>query len=403
MGTKAGVGYSENPRSLEAGAEAAAAAMANGDIERCDLAIVYSTEKHDPIQLRNGLRSVIGPQARLIGGHAVGIITGDRLGYEGHQVGVATIESDSLQVEMFIEAGLPDREREVGLALGGRIRDRRYKGDPSLLLMYDSVKRSAAQGLELNMATPLIEGMTEALGVWPPAAGVGMTGSMQWNPTYQWFDDRIEQNTAMALALAGSVKMDTIIMHGCKPAGAYHKITKADGNVILEIDGRPALEVIAEMLGAGFERSWEEYPLFVTLGLNKGDKFGEFKEENYANRLCMAIDKSRSALVMFEPDLMAGSEIRLMRRSIDFGYIGARAAQLLDRLDGRTPFLAVYIDCAARASAYCGTDREEAEEVQRVIGSRMPLLGMYSGVEIARVGQTMQALDWTGVLCVFSE
>jgi len=31
------------------------------------------------------------------------------------------------------------------------------------------------------------------------------------------------------------------------------------------------------------------------------------------------------------------------------------------------------------------------------------LLGMFSGVEIAKVGQEMQALDWTGVLCVFSE
>jgi hypothetical protein len=377
--------------------------MANAGVTVCDLAIVYSTEKHDATQLRNGLRSVIGPSARLIGGHAVGIITADRLGYEGHQVGVAVIASDSLQVEMFIERGLPDNERGVGLALARQIISCKYRGEPNLLLMYDAVKRSAAEGLALNMATPFIQGMSEVLSAWPPAAGVGMTGSMQWNPTSQWFDDRIEQNTAMALVLAGGVRMDTVIMHGCKPSGAYHKITKADENIILEIDGRPALEVISQMLGTTSDRSWEEYPLFVTLGLNKGDKFAEFKEENYANRLCMAIDKSRSALVMFEPDLVTGSEVRLMRRSIDFEYIGMRAGKLLDGLAGRNPFLSIYIDCAARASAYCGTEREEAEEVQRIIGARMPLLGMYSGVEIAKVGQDMQALDWTGVLCVFSE
>lgn len=403
MSTSAGVGYSENPRSWDAGAEAAGAAMANAGAERCDLAIVYSTEKHDPVQLRNGLRSVTGATPRLIGGHAVGIITADRLGYEGHQVGVAVVESDSLQVEMFIERGLPDNERAVGVSLGRQIRAREYRGEPNVLLMYDSVKRSAAEGLALNMATPLIEGMSEALGAWPPTAGVGMTGSMQWNPSFQWFDDSIEQNAAMALVLAGGVQMDTIIMHGCKPAGAYHTITKSVENVILEIDSRPALEVIAEMLGVGADRNWEEYPLFVTLGLNKADKFAEFKEENYANRLCMAIDKSRNALVMFEPDLVAGSEVRLMRRSIDFAYIGTRATTLLDRVSGRNPFLAIYIDCAARASTYCGTEREEAEEVQRVVGSRIPLLGMYSGVEIAKVGADMQALDWTGVLCVFSE
>ena len=403
MSTRAGVGFSENPRSWDAGAEAAIAAMASAGVRHCDLAILDSTEKHNAAQLRDGLRSVIGPSARLIGGYAAGIITKDKLGYEGHQVGVAVIASDSLQIEMFIERGLPDNEHSVGVALARQINSRQYRGEPNLLLMYDSVKRSAAEGLALNMATPLIQGMSAALGIWPPAAGVGMMGSMQFNPTFQWFDDRIEQNSAMALVLANGVRMDTVIMHGCKPSGAYHKITKADENVILEIDGRPALEVITRMLGSTPDRSWEEYPLFVTLGLNKGDKFGEFKEENYANRLCMAIDKSRSALVMFEPDLVAGSEVRLMRRSIDFEYIGTRAGQLLDSLGGRNPFLAVYIDCAARASAYCGTEREEAEEVQRVIGSVMPLLGMYAGVEIAKVGSEMEALDWTGVLCVFSE
>jgi hypothetical protein len=403
MNTRAGVGFSENPRSWDAGAEAATAAMSKAGTRHCDLAILYSTEKHDAAQLRDGLRSVIGPSARLIGGYAAGIITNDQLGYEGHQVGVAVIASDSLQIEMFIERGLPDNEYKVGIALARQIKSRQYRGEPNLLLMYDAVKRSSAEGLALNMATPLIQGMSAVLGNWPAAAGFGMTGSMQWNPTFQWFDDRIEQNTAMALVLADGVRMDTVIMHGCKPSGAYHKITKADENVILEIDGRPALEVIAGMLGTTADRSWEEYPLFVTLGLNKGEKFGEFREENYANRLCMAIDKSRSALVMFEPNLVTGSEVRLMRRSIDFEYIGTRARQLIDGLGGRKPFLAVYIDCAARASAYCGTEREEAEEVQRAIGSVVPLLGMYAGVEIAKVGSDMEALDWTGVLCVFSE
>ena len=117
----------------------------------------------------------------------------------------------------------------------------------------------------------------------------------------------------------------------------------------------------------------------------------------------MAVDKERGGLIMFENDLKPGFAVQLMRRSIDFDYIGRRVADLLHRVGYRRPLFALYIDCAGRASAYCGSEREEAEEVQRVIGSRMPLLGMYSGVEIAKVGNDMQALDWTGVLCVFSE
>jgi hypothetical protein len=404
MTTRAGVGFSENPKSRSAGVEAARAALVEADVAACDLAIMYSTSRHDPLQLREGVRSVIGPAARLIGGYAIGALVRDKLGYEGYQVGVAVIASDSVKVDMFIETGLPDNEREVGVALGEQIKGTSYEGTPNILLMYDSIKSKPPAGavFNMNLATPLVEGMGQSLGAWPPAAGVGMIGDWQSNPTYQWFDDRLEQQSAMALVLSGGVRMDTIIMHGCKPSSGYHTITRAQGNVVLEIDGERAVDAIAELLGGAF-KSWEDYPFFVTLGLNKGDKFGEFREEQYANRLVMGVDKERGGLIMFEPDLQAGQEVQLMRRSIDFSYIGERVQDLLQRVGDRKPFLAVYIDCAGRASAYSGTEREEAEEIQQVVGTRMPLLGMYSGVEIAAVGGDMQALDWTGVLCVFSE
>lgn len=403
MATTAGVGYSENPQSREAGVEAATAAMKEAGVARCDLAILFSTGKHDPHQLADGVRSVIGPATRLVGGCSMGVITRSRLGYLGYQVGVAVVSSDSVKVDMFIEKGLSDREYEVGLALGKQIRSTSYQGEPNILLMYDAGKARTTEGVALNFATPLLEGMGQALKVWPRAAGIGLADDPRFNPTYQWFDHRIEQGTALALVLSGGVRMDSIIMHGCKPASAYHTITKAEGATMLEIDGRPALEVIAEMLGPESDKSWEDYPLWVTLGTNRGDKFDEFREEDYANRMCMAVDRDRRALVMFEPNLKTGSEVQLMRRSVDFDYIRQRAEVLYDRIGSRRPFLAVYFDCAGRAAAFCGTEREEAEAVQQVIGSRMPLLGMYSGVEIARVRDDMEALDWTGVLCVLSE
>ena len=117
----------------------------------------------------------------------------------------------------------------------------------------------------------------------------------------------------------------------------------------------------------------------------------------------MGVDRDRGGLIMFEPDLKEGSEVQLMQRSFDFSYIRQRAEDILNRVKGRNPIFALYIDCAGRASAYSGTEGEEAEEVQKIIGPKMPLLGMFSGVEIAKVGMDMQALDWTGVLCVFSE
>lgn len=404
MATTAGVGYSEIANSREAGIEAATAAMKEAGVTRCDLAIMSSTGKHDPRQLSDGVRSVIGPAARLIGGRSMGIITRDRLGYLGYQVGVAVVASDSMKVDMFIEKNLADREYEVGVALGTQIKSVRYQGEPNIVLLYDAGKEArTAEGVALNFATPLLEGLGQALKVWPPAAGIGLVDDIKFNPTYQWFDGGVEQGTAMALVLSGGIRMDSIIIHGCKPAGAYHTVTKAEEATILEIDGRPALEVIAELLGPDSDKSWEDYPLWVTLGTNRGDKFGEFREEDYANRMVMAVDRERRALVMFEPNLKSGSEIQLMRRSIEFEYIRQRAEVLYQRIGSRRAVFAIYFDCAGRAAAFCGAEREEAEVVQAVIGSRMPLLGMYSGVEIAKVRDDMEALDWTGVLCVFSE
>lgn len=269
--------------------------------------------------------------------------------------------------------------------------------------MYDIVKTRLAEGMSLNMATPLLEGMTRALETWPPTAGGGLTGDMQWNPTFQWFDDRIEQQSALALVLSGSVRLDTSTIHGCRPSSRYYTVTKADGNVVLELDGRPTVEVVSEMFGPNPDRSWEDYPLYVTLGVNNGDRFGEYREDEYAVRLCMDVDRSRGGLAMFGDDLQPGTAVQFMRRSIDFGYIRSRAEELVRQLGQRRPFLALYIDCAGRASPYCGTERDEAEEIQKVIGSRMPLLGWYVGCEIARAGEKMQSHNWTGILCVLSE
>lgn len=399
--TRAGVGFSESTSSREAGAMAAQAALEQGSLDACDLVLMFATSKHDPVAFRDGVRSVVGPVARLFGGSAVGLITNDHLGYEGFEAGVAAIATGGMCADLFIESGLPDNERQVGVALAQQIVDRGYSERPNLLLLYDIVKRGLpGEGLSMNMATPLLAGMGETLGEWPAVAGCGLVGDMQWNPTFQWFDDRIEHHSAMALVLTGGVQMDTIIMHGCTPSTTYKTITKADQNVVLEFDGRPAVEAVAAAFGD--DTSWQEYPLYITLGMNQGDKFGEVRDENYVVRLCMDIDRERGGLVMFGDDMQAGTEVQLMRRTLDLDYVRRRAEEILSQLGDRTPFLAVYIDCAGRAGAYCGTDFEEAQGVQEVIGAKMPLLGMYVGCELGKAGPMMQSHNWTGILSILS-
>ena len=80
--------------------------------------------------------------------------------------------------------------------------------------------------------------------------------------------------------------------------------------------------------------------------------------------------------------------------------------QLINEIqtDGKKAIFGFYIDCAGRASVSSSTQTEEASEVQKIFNARgIPLLGFYSGVEIARFLGMSQGLDWTGVLIVFAE
>ncbi len=396
---RAGVGRSEKEDSYEAGKEAALEA----GIESPGLALVFCTGRHDPEKFRDGIRSVVGPDCRIVGGYTVGIITRDAASYDGYEAGVALIGGDNLKVDAFAEVGIQGGESRLGEALGSRLSAAGAVSDTNLLLFYDTVFHENGKP-RINMATPLLEGMARALPTWPNLAGMGMIGDMQLQPTWQFLDDSLLQQSAIALLLGGGITMDTTVMHGCRPAGRYHEVTKAEGPVVLEIDGRPALQVIREMLGTDSGLEPEDYAFFVTLGVNHGDKYGDFREDDYANRMCIGVDEERQGLVMFENDLVAGSSVQLMRRSVDFGYIGPRTDELFSRAAaaGRTPVLAFYIDCAGRAGAYCGLDAEEADEVRRAIPPGVPLLGVYSGVEIATMRGVPQALDWTGVLCLLS-
>src|SRR4051812_16706749 len=106
MATTSGVGYSNNSSSREAGAEAAKKALDQMGSSKTDLCLIFTTSKHDPIAIREGIRSVVGAEAKMIGGYAVGIITKDHLSYGGYEVGVATISSDSAKFDVLAEKGL---------------------------------------------------------------------------------------------------------------------------------------------------------------------------------------------------------------------------------------------------------------------------------------------------------
>jgi len=196
------------------------------------------------------------------------------------------------------------------------------------------------------------------------------------------------------------------ITHGCTPLdGVYHTITRMRGDVIHEIDGRPAAAVIDALYGS---RDWRDRkPVsLLSIGVNQGEKFGPFNEEDYVIRLITGVLPG-DAVGLFEPDLETGSEILFMLRDSQKMIASARtkAEELIDhvRRRGRRPLLGMYIDCAGRTAAYASILEEEAAEVQEVFNRHGCLLfGFYTGVEVAPFNGCSRGLDWTGVLICFA-
>lgn len=397
---KVGVGYSDNPDTAAAGREAAEAALKQAGVSApCDLVLLFGTARHDAANLRETVVSVLGNQAPVVGGGAVGAISNERFGYAGDQMALAAVWLNGATCEFFSEGDLDKDEAIAGARLGKQLARAGVAPDTDMLLFYDAIDRTRGD-MRMVMATYLLEGLQKGLGFLPNLVGAGLQGDFMCTPTGQFVGGTVGAHHAMALTFGGEVRVDTAIMHGCRPATGYYTVTGADRQTILEIDGRPALPFILSILGPNSIA--DDLPFFLIFGMNKGDKWADFDERVYANRLCLAVDKERDGIVMFEPDMVEGTEFQFMQRSIDLDYMEPKIESLFQGLGDREPVFALYIDCAGRAAGYAGLDMDDARVVQRVVNNRVPLLGLYTGVEIAPVMGRSRGLDWTGVFTLFS-
>jgi|OM-RGC.v1.000361997 diguanylate cyclase (GGDEF)-like protein len=395
------VGYSDNPDSVVAGRHAAQIALSKANREeRCDLVLLFCTARHNQRLLRNAVAEVVGNKSCIYGGGAVGVITNEYFGYAGDQVGIALFWFEDSKCTILTEEGLQESERKTGVRLGERLAQIGTTQVSPVVLFYDAIDRSKGD-LRLLMATWLLDGLENGLGFLPDLIGAGMQGDHLGSETQQYFGNRMSVHSAIALTFSDDIQMNSVIMHGCHPASPYYTVTKADGPVILEINGKPALQFMDELLGSAI--SQEYYPFFLLLGINQGERWSEYDENNYASRLCLGIDKERNGIVMFEPDMVEGTEFRLMYRSLDLDYMKPKINALFEQIDGQEALFAMYIDCAGRCAGYGGVDMEDAILIQEAVDNRIPLLGIYTGVEIASIGGRPRGLDWTGVFCIFTK
>lgn len=397
------IGNSQNTESEKAGREAASEAKnqitGNASVS---WVLAFCGGRHEPDRFLSGIRSKLG-NVDIFGGSAVGIITNSSLAYTGYECGLAVFTSPFPVPEALVIDSMDSDEFEAGKNLGLGLDKLTAEGD-TVLVFYDNT-RSAPPPV-LHSGSQLADGLYEGLGEKNlHIIGAGMVGDFTFSPSFIFSGSSSMKHAVIAVVLPQSLTPHTTIMHGCTPVSSFLEITKINGPVLYELDGRPATDVFSEILGIDRAALGDaNIPFLVTLGRKYGDPYSPYNEGAYVNRLIISANPDDGSVTLFEADFQQGEKIQIMSRDnrMMVESVEKRTAELLETLKEDKPQFALYIDCAGRASSFSGSEVEEAGVVRKIIGSSMPLLGFYSGVEIAPLLGRSRPLGWTGVLTVFT-
>ena len=326
-----------------------------------------------------------------------------QFGYSGMELAVLAITDLELVPAVFSEPDLRPGEYEASKKLGKKVAANIGPGD-TVVLFFDSV--AAASPPRLHHATPIVRGFHDGCGALrPKLIGGGTLTDLNFAGGWVYDGSTVRHHAVVALAWPPSVTVETFVMHGCVPASSFLTITRMEGAEVFELDGQPALQVLEQQFGVSFTHGNESkaLTLLATLGQKQGDLYAPYDENAYVNRLLLTCDAKAGSVTLFEPDFQEGAKVQIMGRDPGFMLESVRkgvaaANRVIERGDS---LVSIYVNCAGRASVLSGSPEEETAVLTQGLNANIPLIGFYSGVEIAPFDNALpRALDWTGLLAV---
>ena len=244
------------------------------------------------------------------------------------------------------------------------------------------------------------------------------------------------------VAFGAGVALVSRVTQGCQPVGALRAVTAAQDNVVLELDGEPALDVLLDTLEVSLDGDPQPALRKVRATLaglvNAGEqpqglrRTGHFGTDTRVRHI-VGLDGSRRGVALADR-VEAGMQLAFCQRNVaaaraDLMRICAEIREELEPQEleamptvpdaggdtlpamlaasaapdsdlpspaGHRICGAIYVSCSGRGGPHFGGPSAELQIVRHALGD-VPLVGFFAGGEIAH----HHLYGYTGVLTVF--
>lgn len=372
----AGLSTARNP----ATAAHEAATEAHLDAPQPDLAFVFLSAEHldGAEEAATAVRETLAPR-HLLGCVAGGVLARGRELEAGPGVAVWAASLPGAAIECFhasVEIGDEGAATVTGVP--------ELVDDPSLVtLIADPFTFPIAPFLELlndqRPALPVVGGL---------ATGGGRPGAQALV-----LDGDVYTGGAIGTVVSGPA-IATVVSQGCAPIGPDSVVTGAEGNVIVELAGRPPLRRLQEIVAGLTPQEQLLAAQGLLVGLVIDENKAEYGRGDYLMRGLLGVDAETGAIAVGAP-VRVGQTVRFHVRD-------ARSADddLRQALVGTNAAGALLFSCNGRGTNMFDAADHDVRVAAEALGSDA-LAGFFCGGEIGPVGGKAFLHGFTATLAVF--
>ncbi len=393
MSTKVAVGNSVGEDAYKCGIQATQTAYNKLDGKTPKLALVFAAVNYDYPQLLKGIREVI-PTVDLIGCSTAGEFTGDVVSDKA--VVLMLIASDEMRFSVAMGKGLKENSVRAVSQIFSEFRQQRgnilkeYQ-HRNIMLLSDGL---AGNGEEMVDNFALESGMKCAI-----IGGAAADGG-RFQQTSLFFRGNVYTNAVVAVEILSNKPIGIGVNHGWKPSAFSKMVTKAEGNVIYELDGVPAIKIYEEYTQhIGYKLTADNTNMFMM-----ANELG-VEMPNNEIKVRAPLSTNADGAITCATGIPVGKKVSIVESQKQNLIAAAKTAtnNAMQSLNGNKPAGVIVFNCIARKILLKENFQQEIAVIKETAAGA-PLIGFNTYGEIARVaGQLSGFHNTTDVVCTLPE